>query len=64
MAHVALDNAQIDTGFEEMGGIGMAQGVNSDPFFTHAGIKLRTAEWLRQPTESARVPLRSRSAPR
>ena len=24
MAHVTLDDAQVDTGFEEMGGVGMA----------------------------------------
>ena len=28
MAHVALDDAQIDPGFEEMGGVAMAQGVD------------------------------------
>jgi polyisoprenoid-binding protein YceI len=28
MAHVALDDAQIDTGFEQMGGVAMAQGVD------------------------------------
>src|SRR5258706_16475177 len=44
MAHVALDDAQVDTGFEEMGGIGMAQGVNGDAFFTYPCIKPRTAE--------------------
>jgi hypothetical protein len=27
MAHVTLDDAQIDTGFKEMSGVGMAQGV-------------------------------------
>jgi hypothetical protein len=27
MAHVALDDAQVDTGFQEMGGVGMAQGI-------------------------------------
>ena len=27
MAHVALDNARVDAGFEEMGGVGVAQGV-------------------------------------
>jgi len=32
MTHVALDDPQVDTGFEEMGGIGMAQGVNGDTF--------------------------------
>jgi len=27
MAHVALDDAQVDPGFEEVGGVGVAQGV-------------------------------------
>ena len=27
MAHVALDDAQVDAGFQEMGGVGMAQGI-------------------------------------
>jgi len=44
MAHVALDDAQVDTGFEKMGGVGMAQGVDRTPFFPHAGIPLGTAE--------------------
>ena len=44
MAHVALDDAQVDTGFQEMGGIGMAQGMNGNTFFTHAGIELGAAK--------------------
>jgi hypothetical protein len=28
MAHVSLDDPQVDAGFEEMGGIGVVQGVN------------------------------------
>ena len=36
MAHVSLDDPQVDSGFEEMGGIGVAQGVNGDPFFSDA----------------------------
>jgi hypothetical protein len=27
MAHVALDDAQVDSGFEEVGGVGMAQRI-------------------------------------
>jgi hypothetical protein len=27
MAHVALDDAQVDPGFEEVGGVGVAQGI-------------------------------------
>ena len=33
MAHVALDDAQVDASFEEMGGVGMAQGVDRDALF-------------------------------
>jgi hypothetical protein len=44
MAHVALDDAQIDTGLEEMSGVGMAQGVDGDPLFTHPCFKLGTAQ--------------------
>lgn len=40
MAHVALDGAQIDSGFEEVGGVGVAQRMNSDSLFTDCGIKL------------------------
>ena len=44
MAHVALDDAQVDAGFEEMGGVGMAQGMDGNAFFAHAGITLGTAK--------------------
>lgn len=44
MAHVALDDAQIDTGFEEMSGVGMAQGVYRNSLFPHAAIPLSTAQ--------------------
>jgi len=44
MADVALDNAQIDTGFEEMGGVGMAQGMDGDALFTHSCFKLGAAK--------------------
>ena len=37
MAQVALDDAQVDTGFEEMGGVAMAQGVDRDAFFEYTG---------------------------
>ena len=33
MAHVSLDDPQVDSGFEKMGGIGVAQGVNGDRLF-------------------------------
>jgi len=44
MAHVSLDNPQIDSGFEKMGGIGMAQGVNGDALFVDSCINLGTTE--------------------
>ena len=44
VAHVALDDAQIDAGFQQMGGVGMAQGVNRNSFFTDAGIELGLAK--------------------
>ena len=40
MAHVTLDDAQVDTGFEEMSGVGMAKGMDCDSLFTNAGIPL------------------------
>jgi hypothetical protein len=36
MAHVSLDDPQVDSGFEEMGGIGVAQGVNGDGLFAYS----------------------------
>jgi hypothetical protein len=44
MAHVSLDDPQVDAGFEEMGGIGVAQGVNGDPFFSDPCSNLGPAE--------------------
>lgn len=44
MAHVTLDDAQIDTGFKEMSGVGMAQGVDRNSFFANVGIPLGTAQ--------------------
>jgi hypothetical protein len=44
VAHVALDDTQVDTGFQEMSGVAMAQGVNRNSFFTDAGIELGLAE--------------------
>jgi len=34
MAHVSLDDPQVDSGFEKMGGIGMSQGMNGDRLFS------------------------------
>ena len=39
MAHVALDDAQVDSGFEEVGGIGMTKRMDGDSLFTDGGIK-------------------------
>src|ERR1044071_9624531 len=44
IAHVALDDAQVDTGFQEMGGIGVAQGVNRNAFFVYTGSALGLAK--------------------
>ena len=44
MAHVTLDDAQVNSGFEEMGGVGMAQGVYGNSLFTDCGIKLGAAK--------------------
>jgi hypothetical protein len=44
MAHVALDDAQVDSGFEEMGGIGMTKRMDGDSLFTDCGIKLGAAK--------------------
>jgi hypothetical protein len=44
MAHVSLDDPQVDAGFEEMSGIGVAQGMNGDSFFSDSGSNLGPAE--------------------
>jgi hypothetical protein len=44
MAHVSLDDPQIDSGFEEMGGIGVAEGMNGDSLFSDSSSNLGTAE--------------------
>ena len=44
MAHVALDDAQVDTGFKEMGGIGMAKCVYGNSLFTDGGSKFSVTE--------------------
>ena len=40
VSHVALDDAQVDSGFEEMGGVGMTKRMDRDSFFTDCSIKL------------------------
>src|SRR4030042_1504317 len=44
MAHVSLDDPQVDAGFEEMSGIGVAEGVNGGSFFLDFGRNLGPAE--------------------
>jgi len=44
MAHVSLDDTQVDAGFEEMSGIGVAEGVNGDAFFWDSCSNLGPAE--------------------
>lgn len=44
MAQVALDDAQVDTGFEEMGGVAMAQRMDGNSLFSDACIKLGAAK--------------------
>jgi hypothetical protein len=44
MAHVALDDPQVDSGFEEMGGIGVTQGMDGDGLFSDACSNLGPTE--------------------
>src|SRR6266404_4656378 len=44
MAHVALDNARVDAGFQEMGGVGVAQGMDRNTFFENTGGVLGLAK--------------------
>jgi hypothetical protein len=44
MAHVTLDDARVDAGFEEMGGITVAQGVDRNAFFEYTGGPLGLAK--------------------
>ena len=44
MAHVSLDDPQIDSGFEKMGGIGVAEGMNGDTFFLDSSSNLGPTE--------------------
>ena len=40
VAHVSLDDPQVDAGLEKMSGIGVPEGVNRDHFFVDSGSKL------------------------
>ena len=44
MAHVSLDDPQVDSGFEKMGGIGVAEGMNGDSLFLDSRSDLGTPE--------------------
>jgi len=44
MAHVSLDDPQIDSGFEKMGGVGMAEGMNGDRLFVDSSSNLGPTE--------------------
>jgi hypothetical protein len=46
VAEVALDDPQVDAGFEEMGGVGMAQGVDRNAFFEHPSLPLGLAKGI------------------
>ncbi len=44
MAHVSLDDPQIDSGFEKMGGVGMAESMNGDRLFLDSSSNLGPTE--------------------
>ena len=44
MAHVFLDDAEVDAGLQEVGGVGVPQGMNGDSFFSDSGIILGPTE--------------------
>ena len=44
MAHVSLDDPQVDSGFEKMSGIGVAEGMNGDTLFMDSCSNLGTTE--------------------
>jgi hypothetical protein len=44
VAQVALNDAQIDAGFEEVGGVRMAQGVDRHALFVDPGLSLGLAK--------------------
>ena len=44
MAHVSLDDSQVDSGFEKMGGVGVTEGMNGDSLFSDTSSNLGTAE--------------------
>lgn len=44
VTEIALDDAQVDAGFQEMGGVGVAQGVDGHALFAYCGSALGVAE--------------------
>jgi hypothetical protein len=44
MAHVSLDDPQVDSGFEQVSGIGVAEGMNGDPLFLDFSSDLGATE--------------------
>jgi hypothetical protein len=44
MAHVSLDDPQVDSSFEKMGGIGMTQAMNGDSLFVNSSSNLGATE--------------------
>jgi len=44
MAHVSLNDSQVDSGFEKMSGIGVAEGVNGDSLFVDSSRNLGPTE--------------------
>src|SRR3972149_12032267 len=44
VTQVALDGAQVDSGFKEVGGVGMAQRVYGNSLFTDGGLKFGATE--------------------
>jgi hypothetical protein len=44
MAHVSLDDPQVDSGFEEVSGIGVAEGMNGDSLFSDSSSHLGPTE--------------------
>jgi hypothetical protein len=44
MAHVSLDDPEVDSGFQKMSGIGMSQGMNGDRLFSDSCCDLGPTE--------------------
>ena len=44
VSHVALDDAEVDAGLQEMGGVGVSQGMKGDAAFGGAGLEFGVSE--------------------